>query len=84
MKNELENGQVRVEDVIAAFVERLNQDHLDLEPNTALDQDDLDHIDLLAEHECILYIDILQRASPVLVEDDQSRNGAKTPIQEYL
>ena len=46
---------------------------MELEPNTELDQEDLDHIDLLAEHESILFINLLQRTSPDYDEDERSR-----------
>ena len=54
-----------------------------MEPNTELDQEDLDHIDLLAEHESILFINLLQRTSPDYDEDERSREE-RNSIQEYL
>ena len=74
VKGELEDGKVKVEDVISSFIKRLNEEHLELEPNTELDQEDLDHIDLLAEHESILFINLLQRTSPDYDEDECFRS----------
>ena len=54
-----------------------------MEPNTELDEEDLDHIDLLAEHESILFINLLQRSSPDYDEDERSREE-RNSIQEYL
>lgn len=45
--------------MIRDFVANLKQDHLDLEPNAELDEDDLEQIDLLAEYESITFINTL-------------------------
>lgn len=59
MKSNIDSGQLKVEQVIRDFVANLKQDHLDLEPNAELDEDDLEQIDLLAEYESITFINTL-------------------------